>query len=105
MYLTNMTSSNIENSRNELTSLIEQFKRTKAWFWRTGIAFLVASVVWLTMYSFMPKNANIVQSLALVAFGILMWILFLWAFSVSRKLKVITIKVKKLEEKLETMLN
>jgi Na+/melibiose symporter-like transporter len=90
----------MEKVRSDLAVLIARHKRTRAWFWRTGIASLVAAMLWIIIYKFASENAGVRETLAILVGAVLMWILFGWAFFLLRKLNAITAQVKKLEKKL-----
>ena len=94
-----------ENIRTELQHLIIRHKRTRAWFWRTGISSLAAAGLWLIMYNYSPDNASVKETLAIIVGAALMWILFFWAFLLLNKLKRLTAKIKKLEKKIAVILS
>ncbi len=93
-----------EQIRADLNVLIVRHHRTRNWFWRTGAASLVAAALWIIIYIFASKNAGVKESLAIIVGAFLMWLLFLWAFMLLRKLNQLTAEVKKLEfQLLESM--
>ncbi len=93
-----------ESIRTELQHLIIRHKRTRAWFWRTGISSLAAAGLWLIMYNYSPDHAGVKETLAVIVGAALMWILFSWAFFLLRKLNRLTAKIKDLEKKIAAIL-
>ncbi len=93
-------SSDIEQLRSNLTALIARHRRTRVWFWRTGIASLAAAGLWILIYSFASTNVGIKETLAIIIGAILMWLLFLWSFLLLRRLNRLTAEVKHIEKRL-----
>jgi hypothetical protein len=93
-----------EQTRLEMAKLIASHKRTRTWFWRTGISSLAAAGLWLIMYNSISENARVKETLAILIGAALMWILFLWAFLLLRKLNRLTWKIKGLERKIDAIL-
>jgi hypothetical protein len=93
-----------ERLRTELQVLVARHKRTRAWFWRTGISSLAAAALWLIMYNVSPEHAGVKETLAIIVGAALMWVLFSWAFFLLRKLNRLTVKIKGLEKKLDLIL-
>ncbi len=94
---------NLEKVRSDLATLISRHRRTRAWFWRTGISSLVAAGLWIIIYQFASDNAGVKETLAIILGAALMWILFGWAFFLLRKLNLLTQEVKGLERKLASL--
>jgi len=94
------TPKEIEQLRSDLTVLVARHRRTRVWFWRTGIASLAAAGLWILIYSFASTNAGVKESLAIIIGAILMWLLFLWSFFLLRKLNRLTVEVKHIERRL-----
>ena len=94
-----------EQTRLEMARLIASHKRTRTWFWRTGISSLAAAGLWLIMYNSISENARIKETLAILVGAALMWMLFLWAFLLLRKLNRLTWKIKGLERKIVAILS
>ena len=94
-----------ENIRTELQTLIARHRRTRAWFWRTGVSSLAAAGLWLIMYNYSPENASVKETMAIIVGAALMWILFSWAFFLLRKLNRLTAKIKTLEKKIALILS
>jgi len=94
----------LERLRLELKTLVERHRRTRAWFWRTGISSLAAAGLWITIYIFASDNAGVKESLAIIIGAFLMWLLFLWAFFLLRKLNRLTGQVKTLEQRMIRLL-
>lgn len=90
----------LEQIRADLNVLIARHQRTRSWFWRTGAASLVAAGLWIVISIFASKNEGVKESLAIIIGAFLMWLLFLWAFMLLRKLNRLTVEVKKLEVQL-----
>ena len=90
----------VEQLRSELTVLVAHHRKTRLWFWRTGAASLSAAGLWILIYTFASDNAGVKESLAIIVGAFLMWLLFLWAFLVLRKLNRLTAQVRVLEKKL-----
>ncbi|MCP4678267.1 MAG: LapA family protein [Deltaproteobacteria bacterium] len=90
----------LEQIRADLNVLIARHHRTRNWFWRTGAASLVAAALWIIISIFASENRGVKESLAIIVGAFLMWLLFLWAFMLLRKLNRLTAEVKKLEIKL-----
>lgn len=97
--------SDLEKLRAELEALILAHKRTRKWFWRTGTSSLVAAGLWILIYYFASDNVGVKETLAIIVGAILMWILFLWAFLLLRKLNRITDQVRRIENRLVQTLN
>jgi hypothetical protein len=93
-----------EKTRTEMAKLIASHRRTRRWFWRTGISSLAAAGLWLIMYNSVSEKARIKETLAILVGAALMWILFLWAFLLLRKLNRLTLKIKGLERKIDAIL-
>lgn len=93
-----------EKTRLEMAKLIASHRRTRTWFWRTGISSLAAAGLWLIMYNSISEKARVKETLAILVGAALMWILFLWAFLLLRKLNRLTLKIKGLERKIDTIL-
>jgi hypothetical protein len=93
-----------EQLRSDLATLIQSHRNTCIWFWRTGIAALAAAFLWILIYLLAPDNMGVTESLAIIIGAILMWILFLWAFFLMRKLNRLTDQVKDLEDQLLALL-
>jgi hypothetical protein len=93
-----------EQTRLEMAKLIASHRRTRTWFWRTGISSLAAAGLWLIMYSSISERARIKETLAILVGAALMWMLFLWAFLLLRKLNKLTLRIKGLERKIDTLL-
>jgi hypothetical protein len=94
-----------EKTRSEMASLIASHRRTRRWFWRTGLSSLAAAGLWLIMYSSISEKARIKETLAILVGAVLMWLLFLWAFLLLRKLNRLTVKIKGLERKIDAILS
>ena len=94
----------LKKLRSELTILITRHRRTRTWFWRTGAASLTGAGLWILIYYFASNNAGVKETLAIIIGAFLMWILFLWAFLLLRKLNRLTQEVRKLESQLVDML-
>ncbi len=90
----------LEQQRLGLKVLIHQHRKTKRWFWRTGMASLVGACLWLATYFFASGEADIIETLAITIGAFIMWVLFLWAFWLLKKLRTITSKVWKAEKQL-----
>ena len=90
----------LEQLRLDLKVLINRHRRTRRWFWRTGSASLAGAALWIVMYFAGSDEAGVHEKLAIIVGAILMWILFLWAFLLFRKLSRITQEVKSVEKKL-----
>lgn len=97
--------SRLEKLRSDLTMLVTRHRRTRAWFWRTGKASLVAAGLWITIYYFASDKPGVKETLAIIIGAILMWILFVWAFLLFRKLSRLTEEVRKIESQLVDMLS
>jgi hypothetical protein len=93
-----------EQIRSSLATLIQTHRTTRIWFWRTGAAALTAALLWILIYLLAPDNMGVTESLAIIIGAFLMWILFLWSFFLMRKLNRLTDKVKKLEDQLLALL-
>ncbi|MDJ0765125.1 MAG: LapA family protein [Myxococcota bacterium] len=89
-----------EQLRSDLTKLINKHRRTRTWFWRTGTASLVSAGLWIVIYTIASKEAGVKETLAIIVGAILMWILFLWAFFLLRKLNRLTAQVRRMEKQL-----
>ncbi len=93
-----------EKTRLEMAKLIATHRRTRTWFWRTGVSSLAAAGLWLIMYSAISEKARVKETLAILVGAALMWLLFLWAFLLLRKLNRLTQRIKGLEKKIDTIL-
>jgi hypothetical protein len=89
-----------EKTRQEMLRLIGRHQKTRMWFRRTGSASLVAAVLWIIMYNAMSEQAAVKETLAVILGAGLMWILFIWAFFLHRKLSIITADIRILERKM-----
>ena len=94
-----------EKIRTELQILVARHKRTRAWFWRTGISSLAAAALWLIMYNVSSDQAGVKETLAIIVGAALMWVLFSWSFFLLRKLNRLTVEIKGLEKKMDVILN
>ena len=99
-----LSTNEFEQTRLEMAKLIATHRRTRSWFWRTGISSLAAAGLWLIMYSSISDRARIKETLAILVGAVLMWALFLWAFFLLRKLNRLTRKIKGLEKKIDLLL-
>lgn len=90
-----------EKTRIELAKLIARHSRARAWFWRTGISSLVAAALWILMYNLASDTYAPKETLAVILGAALMWILFLWAFFLLRKINIITDDIRRLERKMD----
>jgi hypothetical protein len=97
--------SKLEKLRSDLKVLVKRHRRTRAWFWRTGMASLAGAGLWIIIYCFASDNAGVKETLAIIVGAILMWTLFLWAFLLLRKLNRLTEEVRKIEAQLVDMLS
>ena len=93
-----------EKIRKELSLLVVKHKKTRVWFWRTGISSLTAAGLWIVMYNVASEKANVKETLAIILGAALMWILFTWAFFLLRKLHVLTATIKQMERKMDLIL-
>jgi hypothetical protein len=84
----------------ELKTLLQSHHTTNIWFRRTGAAALAAAGLWILIYLFAQDNIGVKKSLAIIVGSILMWLLFVWAFFLLRKLNRITARVRRLEVQL-----
>ena len=75
----------LKKLRYDLKILVIRHRRTRAWFWRTGLASLAGAGLWILIYYFASNNAGVKETLAIIVGAILMWILFLWSFLLLRK--------------------
>ena len=89
-----------ESTRKELAKLIGRHKRARVWFRRTGISSLVAAGLWIIMYNLTTDSITPRETLAVMLGAALMWILFIWAFFLLRKLNLITADIRRLERKM-----
>lgn len=92
-----------EKLRKDLSLLVAKHKKTRVWFWRTGISSLMAAVLWIIMYNVASEKATVKESLAIILGAALMWILFTWAFFLLRKLHVLTAAIKQMERQLDLL--
>jgi Na+/melibiose symporter-like transporter len=99
------SSQNNETLHSNLERLILKHRNTRAWFWRTGLASLLAAFLWIIVFAFAPDNIGVRESFAIIIGAILMWILFLWSFFLRRKLARLTMQVKQMEEQLTRSLS
>ena len=90
----------LEQLRLDLKVLINRHRRTRRWFWRTGSASLAGAGLWIVMYMVTSEDAGVKEKLATLVGAILMWILFLWAFLLFRKLNRLTHEVRQIEKQL-----
>lgn len=90
----------VEQLRSDLTVLVCRHRKTRRWFWRTGAASLTGAGLWILIYTFASENAGVKESLAIIVGAFLMWLLFLWAFLILRKLNRLTQEVREIEKKL-----
>ena len=90
-----------EKTRKELATLIGKHRRARAWFWRTGISSLIAAVLWIVMYNIAADSNAPKETLAVIGGAALMWILFIWAFFLLRKLNIITSDIRRLERRMD----
>lgn len=102
-----MTSSrdNYEKTRQELARLIGQHQKTKVWFRRTGSSALAAAGLWIVMYNAMSDKIEVKETLAVILGAGLMWLLFIWAFFLHRKLNTITAGIRFLERKMDEFID
>ena len=90
-----------EKTRKELAKLIGRHRRARIWFRRTGISSLVAAALWIVMYNLAEDSITPRETLAVMLGAALMWILFIWAFFLLRKLNLITADIRRLERKMD----
>jgi len=94
----------IESTRQRLSELVVLHRRTRAWFWRTGLAALAGAAIWIAIYLFSSGSVSVKSSLATLLGAFLMWILFFWSFFLLRKLNRITEEVQRVQQALIRML-
>ncbi|MCP4603219.1 MAG: hypothetical protein GY847_22340 [Proteobacteria bacterium] len=92
--------SQFEKLRSDLLVLVIRHRRTRTWFWRTGAASLAAAGLWIIIYTFAADKAGVKETLAIIVGAILMWLLFLWAFFLLRKLNRLTDEIRRIEKRL-----
>lgn len=97
-------SNEVGQLRSDLKTLVERHRKARRWFWRTGAASLAASGLWILIYTFASEHAGVKESLAIIVGAFLMWLLFLWAFLILRKLNRLTAQVRIVEKRLITQL-
>ena len=100
----------IERLKSDLTKLVTEQQKARIWFFRTGIASLIAAGLWILIYNFASERTGLQvsrlnkESLAIMLGAILMWILFIWAFFLQRKLSRIAAAAHTVEQKLVAIL-
>jgi hypothetical protein len=95
---------NLEGLKKDLSFLIARHKRTRAWFWRTGISSLLAAVLWIIICNLASSPPEVKDTLAVTLGAVLMWTMFGWSFFLLRKLNRLTGEVKRLESRLTEFL-
>lgn len=90
-----------EKNRIELAKLIARHGRARMWFWRTGISSLIAAALWILMYNLAADNNTFKVTIAVILGAALMWILFIWAFFLLRKINIVTAEIRRLEQKMD----
>ena len=93
-----------EKIRKELSTLVAKHKKTRVWFWRTGVSSLAAAALWIVMYNVASEKANVKETLAIILGAALMWILFSWAFFLLRKLHILTAAIKQVERRMDLLI-
>ena len=61
---------------------------------------MAGAALWIIIYIVASEDAGVKEQLAIMIAAVLMWILFLWAFLLFRKLSKLTQEVRRIEKKL-----